>query len=524
MSLYLLILWPVITALAIYFLPKLKSMQSNEKLVCDTFSLIGAATEFLLCAFLMTEEIAVMLPRIAGFYLSFRFSGLSAIMVLICSFAWLCSVCFLDKSQNSRRFCFYTFMTQFCLNAVFLADDFFTLFLFSSLALVFAYPIVGSKTSRGKTTYLITLFASACLNFAGVLVLKRALGTLSYSAVYTFAAYSNAQTIHQAGMLIAAGSAFMTAFPMFHMFLRSMSDADASHGMLFGSMLSRAGLTNLLTVTTTLLIGSEEWAESLMLFGMAAVLGSAAYAMLNHNIKRIFAGISLSQTALVLTAMSCFTVGSVSYAGPAMISQLISASLYDMVLFGAICTIVRLTGTIRLEGMKACGRQKVLLNIAVLSAGLGLAGIPFWNGYYSRMLLFNCIQEHWINCVIFVASGAMLIACILRVYLTLFIEKPAEVLPKTERESYLDPFSAAALLIPASGLPLFGIGFNYLVVPILNYVLTRIRAEKFIPFYYFNWEQMMVALITLLLGIIFYGYLRITLKKIQNQEKDGKPS
>ena len=69
-----------------------------------------------------------------------------------------------------------------------------------------------------------------------------------------------------------------------------------------------------------------------------------------------------------------------------------------------------------------------------------------------------------------------------------------------------------------------GIGFNYLVVPILNYVLTRIRAEKFIPFYYFNWEQMMVALITLLLGIIFYGYLRITLKKIQNQEKDGKPS
>jgi len=478
----------------------------------------------LLCAFLMTEEIAVMLPRIAGFYLSFRFSGLNAIMVLICSFAWLCSVCFMDRSQNTRRFCFFTFITQSCLNAVFLADDFFTLFLFSSLALVFAYPIVGSKTSRGKTAYLMMLFASACLTFAGVLLLKKRLGTLAYSAVYTFAAYSNAQTIYLAGTLIAAGSAFMTAFPMFHMFLRSMSDSDASHGMLFGSMLSRAGLTNLLTVTSTLLIGSEEWSEILMVFGMTAMLGSAAYAMLNRNIKRIFAGISLSQTAIVLTAMSCFTIGSSDHAAPAMISQLLSASMYDMVLFGAISTIVRLTGTIRLECMKAGGRHKPLLNIAVLSAGLGLAGIPFWNGYYSRMLTFGCIQEHLLQCVIFIASGAMLIACVLRVYLTLFIEKPADPQPKAERESYLDPFSSAALLIPSLSLPLFGIGFDYLVVPILNYILTSLRTAKFTPFYYFNWEQMMVALITLLLGIIFYGYLRITLNKIQNQQKDGNPS
>lgn len=516
MSLYLLVFWPVFTALAIYLIPKCKSMRAHETIICDAFALIGSATEFLLCAFLMTEDLSCTMLKLGRLTISFRFGGLNAILVLIASFAWICSICFMDKSIKSRVNCFFVFLTEACLTGVLLADDYFTLFLYASLCMLFAYPIVGSKTRRGKIAYFVTLLVCSVSLLCAMILLLRHLGTLSYQAIYTLSGLTDPQLMLRIGLLLALGSGFLTLFPAFHMMLRSMSDVGASHGLLFGSMMSKAGLTILLSLSARMLSGSQRWHDILIVLGMMLMLGSAGYALFNHNIKRIYAGVSLTQTGIILIALSDFTLsGAPESCGAAALHMIVSA-LLETTFFGALCIVIRQSKTIWMDEICGFGRNKPVLNAVFLLTSLSFSGIPFLSGYISRLLVFLRIQSYISYTALYVLSGAMISACMIRVYVTLFIEKSDRMPP----DEGMDPFSAAALLIPTTLSPLLGIFTDQLTVPMLSYILRRIYINgggKFTGMYFYSGEYLLVALITLLLGILLCWY---TCRAFQRHKND----
>ncbi|MBM7571713.1 proton-conducting transporter membrane subunit [Aquibacillus albus] len=118
------------------------------------------------------------------------------------------------------------------------------------------------------------------------------------------------------------------------------------------------------------------------LFGMVMALRQ------NHALKLLSYSIII-QVGYMIIGISIGTEKGIAGA----IFHLVNHILYKTVLFMAVGVVIYTTGKDTLENLGIMGRKIPVTSIATLVAFLGIAGVPFFNGYMSKSLIKEAVQE-----------------------------------------------------------------------------------------------------------------------------------
>lgn len=513
MSLYLLVLWPFFGAIAVYWIPRLKGLQKRSDSVRDTFVLICTAAEVMLVAFLMTEDMAAAFSSFGGFGLGFRFSSFSALYCLIAAFTWL-MVTLLSREYIAHlidpgRYYFCFLLTLSAVIGIFMAADFFTLFMFFEMMSLVSFPLVahdGEPASlRAAGTYLRVSVIGGLFIIAGMLILYKQIGSLTYYTVLTFAPYTNQQMLLTAGVFMLIGFGAVAGIYPLHTWLPGVYlAAPTPVSVLMSGILTKCGILGIITVTVYMLHGNGIWSYILIFLGTATMIWGAVCALLSSDLRKIFVFSSMSQTGFILIGAGVFASGASVTAAAGLILQMVNNSLIMTVLFGSAGVIYINMHSFELSDIRGFGHGKPLLNAIFLSGALGIGGIPMWNGYISNVLLHESIIEIGSPLLetLFLFAGGLTIAYMAKVYIVIFVDRRSVFAePKT---IYMDMYSRTALVITAALLPLVGILPNTIAINIVNYSTKKLRAERLGLIYYFSGEMLLGAFISLLIGVAIY--------------------
>ena len=130
------------------------------------------------------------------------------------------------------------------------------------------------------------------------------------------------------------------------------------------------------------------------------MLLGAVLALFSINLKRTLACSSMSQIGFILTGIAVTVLmGAVGEEEAVMtalsgtVQHMINHSLLKLTLFMCAGVVVMNLHTLTLDEIRGWGRNKTSLKIAFALGGLGISGVPLFNGYISKTLLHEGIVE-----------------------------------------------------------------------------------------------------------------------------------
>jgi len=463
---------------------------------------------FLPCRGLMGAVLS--LAGLCGPGLSLTLDGFRLIYGVIIAFMWAATTLFspeyLEHHRNRNRYYLFVLMTEGAIMGVFLSADLFTTFVFFEMMSLFSYIMVVQDETpaalRAAQTYLAIAIIGGLATLTGLLLLRHQLGTLVIADLPRAAgAVKNRAALYLSGGLVFAGFAAKAAIFPAHVWLPTAhTAAPAPSSALLSGLLTKSGLFGVLALSAGPFLHDARWGLMLLALALVTMVLGAVLAVFSVNLKRTLACSSMSQLGFILTgiAMQNLMGKGNDLAVRGTILYMVGHSLIKLVLFLSAGVVHMNTHRLDLNDIRGFGRGRPLFLFAFLMGGLGLMGMPLWNGYPGKTLIHEAIVEHihhighagtgallfraaeWT----FLLSGALTTAYVLKLFFVLFVSEPAtrmEALvsraaqdaPACERppelhekEPYITPLSAAVLAVSAAALPLLGALPHVLADPI----------------------------------------------------------
>lgn len=182
-----------------------------------------------------------------------------------------------------------------------------------------------------------------------------------------------------------------------------------------------------------------------------------------------------------------------------------------------------------LNDIRGFGRGKPFLNFAFLMGALGIGGLPFWNEYVSKTLLHESIIEYskapayvfveWM----FLISGGLTAAYMLKLYIVLFVEKNDAAVQKKYDEMnghYMNKRSMFAIGGSAAVLPVLGMAPGLTMIPIAEGAreFFLMPGSMHVPRFW-GFECLKGGLISIGIGIVIY---LLIIRKLFIKKEAGK--
>ncbi len=551
-----LILVPVCGAFFVYFADRKAAACSPAGMggwnnIRDYLAMgIGVAEFVLMCMLAgggMGSELTV--PEICGMGLHFCIDGFRAVYGLVASFMWMMTLLFsreyLAHEHHLGRYYFFQLVTLSATLGVFLSADLFTTFVFFEIMSFTSYVWVVQEETKGAVraaeTYLAVAVIGGMVLLMGLFLLYHTLGTLEMSELLNAAnACGNKQILYIAGCCTLVGfGAKAGAFPLHIWLPKAHPVAPAPASALLSGILTKAGIFGVLAVSCNIFLHDADWGIFILTLGLFTMFGGALLAVFSVDLKRTLACSSMSQIGFILVGVGMQGIlgeeNALAIRGTLL--HMVNHSLIKLVLFMIAGVVVMNIHKLNLNEIRGFGRKKPFLNICFLLGALGIAGVPFFNGYVSKTLLHESIVEgishvqeisgflkmsEWI----FLISGGMTLAYMTKLYVAVFVEENAE---KKEQErfdnmkSYISPISAFAIGASALILPVLGIVPNLTSDRIADLGQGFMHLEGEVhTVAYFGLQNLKGGLISIVIGIALYGLLRkVTMDTVKERAAEG---
>ncbi|MCR5346258.1 MAG: complex I subunit 5 family protein [Fretibacterium sp.] len=444
---------------------------------------------------------SLALEGVCGLGLNLTLDGFRLIYAVIIAFMWTATTLFspeyLEHHHNRTRYYLFVLMTEGAIMGVFLSADLYTTFVFFEMMSLFSYIMVVQDETpaarRAAQTYLAIAIIGGLVTLAGLLVLVRQTGTLVIADLAgAVEAMKDRSALYIPGFLVFVGFAAKAAIFPAHIWLPTAhTAAPAPASALLSGLLTKSGLFGILALSAGPFLHDARWGLMLLVLALITMALGAVLAVFSVNIKRTLACSSMSQLGFILTgvAMQCFLGKDNELAVRGTILYMVGHSLIKLVLFLSAGVVHMNTHKLELQDIRGFGRGRPLFLFAFLMGGLGLMGMPLWNGYLGKTLIHEAIVEHihhighagtgtlgfimtasaeaslfraaeWT----FLLSGALTTAYVVKLFVVLFVEQPAPGLH--EKKCYISPLNAAVLAVSAAVLPLLGCLPYHLADPI----------------------------------------------------------
>lgn len=495
----------------------------------------------------------LVISEFCGMGISFKTDGFRALYVLIAALMWLATSVFskeyLQNERNRNRYYLFWLFTLGAVAGVLLSADLFTTFIFFEIMSFTSFVwVIQEEKKEGihaGNLYLGIAVISGLFMLMGLMLLYHELGTTVMSELAAQAAKKE-ELARAAGTLmnyerrlLACGCLMLIGFGakaglfLLHVWLpKAHTVAPAPASAILSGVLTKMGIFGILVLTGTLFHGNKIWGTLLLILGTLTMFTGAFLALFSINFKRTLACSSVSQMGFILVGIAMYTLlesNAVAISGTLL--HMVNHSVIKLVLFLTAGVIFMKTESLDLNEIRGFGRNKVWLHLAFGIGAFSIAGIPLGSGYISKTLLHEGLLEYLQEVsggaeydfvklmeVLFLITGGMTLAYMLKLYVAVFIEdKAAKEKPSCRLPGRL------AVLLPAILLLFLGLLPNLLMDRIGEYgILSEapVMGEHHGTVHYFTWTNLKGAVISISIGLVLYfGVIRTFLMKKEGKER-----
>lgn len=514
----------------------------------------------------MMEGWEILIPNVCGFGLHFILDGFRLVYTLIAVLMWTVSAVFsreyMAHYANRRRYYRFLWITFFATVGVFLSADLMTIFIFFEIMSLTSYVWVAFDEKpdalRAAETYLAVAIIGGMVMLMGLFLLSSCLQTLEFGklshAVQAALERGEKGRLYVAGVLLLFGfGAKAGAFPLHIWLPKAHPVAPAPASALLSGILTKTGIFGIIVISMQIFVGDGLWALLIVVLGLVTMFLGALLALFSINLKRTLACSSVSQIGFILVGIGMATALSFAGENPSIAVRgtflhMVNHSLFKLVLFLCAGAVYMKLHQLDLNEIRGYGRNKPVLLFCFLMGAAGISGIPGFSGYISKTLLHESIVEYqkilaagellppvspqalpglsglypiaaqalgslsfwkaaeWI----FLITGGMTLAYMLKLFIALFIEKHPTRQEEFDRLGNKDMkrSSKAALLLPALLLPLMGL----LPTLTMNHLaglgqgfFTSEKLEHSVA--YFSLENLKGGLTSILIGLLLYRFI-----------------
>lgn len=494
MNLHLLVIAPVLTAIAILFFNQLKQVR--------LIALCGAVIQFTLSILLLNAfcaERALGNNAAMVFYSSVEWftplgiafttgvDGISVSMILLSAFVVLAGVLVSWKMEKmSREFFFLLILLSAGAYGFFISLDLFTLFFFLEVAVIPKFLLIGIWGS-GKKEYsamklALMLMAGSAFVFLGLLGLYFSTNIGNGQHTFDFIAISrtsvplNTQLIFFPIAFIGFGI-FGALFPFHTWVPDGHSSAPTAASMFLAGISMKLGGYGCLRVATYLMPeAAHVYAPYIILLATIAIIYGAFATMMQTDLKYINAYSSVSHCGFVLLGIGM--LNETAIAGAVM--QMISHGLMTALFFAAIGMIYERTHTRMVAQLGGLLKVMPFISTIFIISGLCSLGLPGFSGFVAEMTVFMGAWQH----PEMLYRIATILSCASIVVTAVYILRAAgkSIMGPIVNEQHLslgdatwNEKSAAVLLL--SGIVVIGIApfwLNELISPDVNGLMVNI--------------------------------------------------
>lgn len=541
MILAFLVFYPIIGALVSYIIGRFHKTARDyfaDFVVISEF----AVTLYLFCTFDGSRILSFSIDSFAGLGIGFVLDGFRSVYTLTAALMWMMTTVFSKEYfkhyHNRNRYYLFMLLTLGATMGVFLSADLYTTFIFFEMMSFTSYVWVAhderKASLRAAETYLSVAVIGGMAMLMGLFLLYHELGTLEIAALLRLAkACPDKTLLYVAGGCITLGfGAKAGVFPLHIWLPKAHPVAPAPASALLSGILTKSGIFGMIVVSCNLLYGDGDWGSVILLLGCITMFGGALLALFSVDLKRTLACSSMSQIGFVTVGigMQGLLGKENTMAAMGTLLHMVNHSLIKLVLFMAAGVVFMNVHMLNLNEIRGFGRKKPLLHFIFLMGALGIGGIPLWNGYISKTLLHESIVEYTqllkegvlmpamfgtgaMKCIewIFLISGGMTVAYMVKLYVAVFIEKNSDA-DRQERfdgmKQYMNWQSKLALTVSAVLLPLMGclpgIIMDFLAKRGIGFMNAEALGETV---HYFSINNLKGALISVIIGAALYGLI-----------------
>lgn len=556
------IVWPMLGGLLSFAAGR--ASKRLRDYVADVVTLVELAA-VCHCGYLLGDPQAAFLriDDFCSFGLSLKLDGFRFVYLVVIAFMWSATTLFsreyLAHYRNRNRYHLFVLWTLGSIMGVFLSANLYTTFIFfETMSLTSYIMVIQDETKnamRAAETYLAITIVGGLVTLLGLFLLYSQTGTLEMALLpVATSSMLNRSELYIAGILIFVGfGAKAAVFPL-HVWLPTAHPAaPAPSSALLSGVLTKSGLFGILVLSTGIFLHNVLWGILLLVLGVLTMVIGAVLALFSVDIKRTLACSSMSQIGFILTgiAMQCFLGEDNALAVRGTMIYMVNHSLVKLVLFLAAGVIHMNIGKLNLNDIRGYGRGKPLFLFVFSMGALGLVGMPFWSGYVGKTLIHESIVEHihqlhspaptgaisellhsglfdleaevvlfqaveWI----FLISGALTVAYMLKLFVALFLTEPP-LRHSHPKRAYVTPPSAVVLCVSAAVPPLLGLFPHRLMDPIGALGVSFMNGhETSHAVHYFAWSNLKGAVLTLVLGAAFY--FLFVYARLMRQDASGR--
>lgn len=469
--LYINILLPLVAVLALLFFKKVKAYWLS--VIMATFCLFSN-----ILLFFSKYEINISWVRILNLNIILSNDIFSSLNVLLTSFFTFITVLFsknLSRNVKENAYFMFIFLILSFANLIFFSKNLIMVLVFWGILGIVVYFMIRFTTTNDEyyvATKTLTILAVTdfCL-FLGMILLVVTTNRLIFGSFNL-----NVKDTPLIFTLLIIGVLGKIGSIPFHNWIPDTAEKlpSALSGYLIGSIDKIIGFYLFVRIIKDIFVFTQH--TFLMVLGALTVLIAVFMALNQHNLKKLLSYHAISQVGYIILGISTgTTLGIVGG-----IFHMINNTIYKTLLFLTSDIVEKTTGDVELYHTKGLAKVLPYSFVFTLIAALSISGIPPFNGFSSKWLIYQAIVEKVTNTksiiAVFVLISAMFgsaltLASFVKVMHSLFLSKPSNDIQfenKYERFYSILPMGILAVLCLVFGIFSYEIPIKNIINPMLN--------------------------------------------------------
>lgn len=496
------------------------------------------------------QPFEINLNGLVGLGMALRVDGFRVVYAAVTIFMWLCSTMltpeYFGAGKGKIRYHVFSFLTMFATLGVFLSADLFTTFIFFEIMSFTSYVLVVHTKKpdavRAGSTYLAVAVIGGLVMLMGLFMLYDLVGTLrivdlkdSCGAILQSGTESDVSRLTASAVLILFGFAAKAGMFPLHVWLpKAHPVAPAPASALLSGVLTKCGIFGILIIVMEIMAGCEGFGIALYIFGFITMFAGALPALFSTDLKKTLACSSVSQIGFIIVGASLTLLleEECTLAATGTLLYMVNHSMFKLCLFLSAGIIYMKKHSLDLNKLRGFGRDKTFLKIIFLVGALGISGVPLFSGYISKTLIHEGLVEyihiaptgHVILTVsewLFLLCGGMTAAYMTKLFIAIFVEKPAPESKEEADHASHDPgkvkirfVSYLSAMLPACVILFFGVlpglfmkGLGVFMSGFNNFTLAGEGEEVLEHLSIFSLENLKGSAISLTFGALIYIFV-----------------
>jgi multicomponent Na+:H+ antiporter subunit D len=294
--------------------------------------------------------------------------------------------------------------------------DVFNVFVFLEISALSSYVLVAMGEKRialwAAFQYLIMGSIGATFILIGIGLIYAMTGTLNMQDLAArLPEWSESRVVLTALIFLIAGIGLKLALFPVHMWLpNTYTYAPSIVTAFLAATATKVAVYLLIRIIFTVFGAEYSFSklplqEVLQVLGLAGVIVASILAIVQENVKRLFAYSSVAQIGYMVLGISFGNAAGLT----ATLLHVFNHALMKGALFLALAAVVYRIGSVHIKDLAGLGRRMPWTMAAIVIGGLSLIGVPLTVGFISKWyLVVATVQQGWWWATALVLIGSLL--------------------------------------------------------------------------------------------------------------------